>query len=235
MQQCNTSCNRATTPCNSAATSCNTTTAHRLQLVQENRQRFATRERPLQTEPRESYRVTELEKAAAAARIEVDPVRMGIQLIHNIAPRRHLNLTNETRAAALVARAEQLGEWIYGNKPELPQPQKLAALTQVSHALAAYQAQCAMNLRHATHRVHTQRNITMCNAQHSMPPRKTPPLRTTVTSQVGHMVVGRVCPAIDSRLSDGGAILEGIDGQRLPLDLHELTSYSLFAGQVSMQ
>ena len=77
----------------------------------------------------------------------------------------------------------------------------------------------------------------MCNAQHSMPPRKTPPPppRTTVTSQVGHMVVGRVCPAIDSRLSDGGAILEGIDGQRLPLDLHELTSYSLFAGQVSMQ
>ena len=136
MQQCNTSCNRATTPCNSAATSCNTTTAHRLQLVQENRQRFATRERPLQTEPRESYRVTELEKAAAAARIEVDPVRMGIQLIHNIAPHRHLNLTNETRAAALVARAEQLGEWIYGNKPELPQPQKLAALTQVSHVYA---------------------------------------------------------------------------------------------------
>jgi hypothetical protein len=93
-----------------------------------------------------------------------------------------------------------------------------------------------MNLLHATHRVHTQRNITMCTAHHSMPPRTTPPppLRTTVTSQVGHMVVGRVCPAIDSRLSDGGAILEGIDGQRLPLDLHELTSYSLFAGQVSM-
>jgi len=51
-------------------------------------------------------------------------------------------------------------------------------------------------------------------------------------SQVGHVVVGRICPSGEGRLADEAVLLEAADGHRVPLNLHSVPSFSVFPGQV---